>query len=115
MSSSPLAGVPSGLRTVRSSCLDDTGIVGAAVDGFGRLDILINCAGVLPLRVPLGDCPEEVWTAVIETNLNGVFYCLQGIIPQLKARGRWREVESPAGRIPAVLPPACGPSSAGCR
>lgn len=38
------------------------------------------------------NAPEEVWNH-----------------PQLKARGRWREVQSPAGAIPALLPPATLP------
>jgi crotonobetainyl-CoA:carnitine CoA-transferase CaiB-like acyl-CoA transferase len=28
--------------------------------------------------------------------------------PQLKARGRWTEVDTPAGRVPALLPPGIG-------
>ena len=46
----------------------------------------LDAAGIANARL---NTPEEVWAH-----------------PQLKARGRWREVDSPGGRIPAVLPPA---------
>ena len=73
-------------------------MVETAVNAFGRLDILINCAGVLPLRVPLGDCPEEVWTAVIETNLTGVYHCCKAALPALcESRGNVVNIASVAG------------------
>jgi NAD(P)-dependent dehydrogenase (short-subunit alcohol dehydrogenase family) len=73
-------------------------VVEAALNEFGRLDILINCAGVLPLRVPLGDCPEEVWTAVIETNLTGVYHCCKAALSALcESRGNIVNIASVAG------------------
>ncbi len=73
-------------------------MVETAVNEFGRLDILINCAGVLPLRVPLGDCPEEVWTAVIETNLTGVYHCCKAALPALcESRGNVVNIASVSG------------------
>jgi meso-butanediol dehydrogenase/(S,S)-butanediol dehydrogenase/diacetyl reductase len=73
-------------------------VVERAVNEFGRLDILINCAGVLHLRVPLGDCPEEVWTAVIETNLTGVYHCCKAALPALcESRGNVVNIASVAG------------------
>jgi meso-butanediol dehydrogenase/(S,S)-butanediol dehydrogenase/diacetyl reductase len=73
-------------------------MVDVAVNEFGRLDVLINCAGVLPLRVPLGDCPEDVWTAVIETNLTGVYHCCKAALPALcESRGNVVNIASVAG------------------
>ena len=56
------------------------------VAAFGGLDILINNAGV-GLFSPVADMTIEQWHQVIETNLNGVFYCCHAAIPHLRKRG----------------------------
>jgi len=37
---------------------------------FGKVDILVNCAGRIK-RAPTLDLPEEEWNAIVETNLTG--------------------------------------------
>jgi NADP-dependent 3-hydroxy acid dehydrogenase YdfG len=44
---------------------------------FGRLDLLFNNAGVFSARELLEDLTYEQWTAVVDTNLTGVFLCTQ--------------------------------------
>jgi len=44
---------------------------------FGRLDLLFNNAGVFSARSLLEDLTYEEWTAVVDTNLTGVFLCTQ--------------------------------------
>jgi len=44
---------------------------------FGRLDLLFNNAGVFSARGLLEDLTYEQWTAVVDTNLTGVFLCTQ--------------------------------------
>ena len=44
---------------------------------FGRLDLLFNNAGVGAPAVPIDELPLERWRAVVDTNLTGVFLCLQ--------------------------------------
>ena len=56
------------------------------VSAFGCLDILINNAGV-GLFSSVADMSIEEWHDVIDTNLNGVFYCCHAAIPQMRARG----------------------------
>ena len=59
----------------------------AAVEkDFGGLDVLVNNAGV-GVFGPIADLSVEDWHAVIETNVNGVFYCTKLAIPQMKKRG----------------------------
>ena len=53
---------------------------------FGGLDILINNAGV-GLFSHVADMTIEQWHDVIDTNLNGVFYCCHAAIPQMRQRG----------------------------
>ena len=45
------------------------------LDAFGRIDILVNCAGVWIPGETLIECSEENWDAVIDTNLKGTFLC----------------------------------------
>jgi 3-oxoacyl-[acyl-carrier protein] reductase len=56
------------------------------VKTFGGLDILINNAGV-GLFASVADMTVDDWRQVIETNLNGVFYCCHAAIPHLRERG----------------------------
>jgi NAD(P)-dependent dehydrogenase (short-subunit alcohol dehydrogenase family) len=48
----------------------------AVVAEFGRVDILVNCAGMTK-RTPTLDVPEEEWDAIIQTNLNGTLHACQ--------------------------------------
>src|SRR5216117_3746565 len=52
----------------------------------GGLDILVNNAGI-GIFAPVAELDPEDWRAVIETNLNGVFYCCHEAIPLMKKRG----------------------------
>ncbi len=61
-------------------------MVGAAVDRFGGLDILVNNAAV-GIMVEAAEMTGAQWRETIETNLNGVFYCTHAAIPRLRERG----------------------------
>lgn len=54
------------------------------VGAFGRLDALVNNAGVSRNR-PLAELTLEDWNAVIGTNLTGAFLCVKHAAPYLKA------------------------------
>lgn len=53
---------------------------------FGKLDILINNAGI-GSRNNVADMPVEEWSATIDTNLSGVFYCCHEALPLMKQTG----------------------------
>ena len=61
-------------------------VIERAETSFGGLDILINNAGVGRFQ-ELVDLSNEDWLEVIETNLNGVFFCCRAAIPALRRRG----------------------------
>lgn len=61
-------------------------LIEGAVQAFGRLDILINNAGVGHFA-PVAEMAVEDWQRVIETNLSGVYYCTHEALPHLKAAG----------------------------
>ena len=61
-------------------------VIDHATASFGGLDILINNAGVIRLQ-NLATQSIENWCEVMETNLNGVFFCCRAAIPVLRRRG----------------------------
>ncbi len=50
----------------------------------GRLDVLVNNAGVSAPAVPLEDISTEDWATVVDVNLTGTFYCCQEAIRLMK-------------------------------
>ncbi|MBL7119283.1 MAG: SDR family NAD(P)-dependent oxidoreductase, partial [Dehalococcoidia bacterium] len=52
-------------------------MVQSAVKEFGRVDVLVNCAGGAGRRpmIPLLDMSEEAWDAILALNLKGVYLC----------------------------------------
>jgi len=52
----------------------------------GGPDILVNNAGI-GVFAPVAEMDPDDWRAVIETNLNGVFYCCRQAIPRMRKRG----------------------------
>jgi len=62
------------------------GMVGAAIEGFGGVDILINNAGIFPM-LALKDLDVETFRRVIEVNLTGLFLCTKAVSAQMIARG----------------------------
>jgi NAD(P)-dependent dehydrogenase (short-subunit alcohol dehydrogenase family) len=65
-------------------------LVGAALDAFGRLDVLVNNAGILRDRM-LVSMSEEEWDVVVDCHMKGHF------VPTRFAAAHWRE-EAKAGR-----------------
>jgi 3-oxoacyl-[acyl-carrier protein] reductase len=53
---------------------------------FGRIDALVNCAGI-GYTTPFEELAPEEWRDTIDTNLGGVYHCCRAIVPLLKAAG----------------------------
>ncbi len=51
----------------------------------GRIDILVNCAGILKVR-PLVDSTIADWDDVARVNLSGVYYCSKAVLPGMMAQ-----------------------------
>ena len=62
-------------------------MVKAALDSFGRVDVLFNNAGISGVRALTGEQSPEDWRRVIDVNLNGVFYCTRAAIPAMLEQG----------------------------
>lgn len=61
-------------------------MVAEAEQAFGRIDGLVNNAGVMPSG-PLLDVSDEEWERVLGINLSGPFYCSRAALPGMVERG----------------------------
>ena len=70
-------------------------MVAATLERFGRVDVLVNNAGlftaILPRR-PLEEIAAESWDRVMAVNVKGVFLCVQAVVPAMKGQGGGRIV-----------------------
>ncbi len=61
-------------------------LIEAATKAFGRVDILVNNAGTNLKERTLRELTPESWDMMIRTNLDGAFYCMNAVLPQMFAR-----------------------------
>lgn len=62
--------------------------VTAALDRFGRIDVLFNNAGIEGRPAPIAECPEELFDEVMAVNVRGIFLGLRYVLPAMLAAGR---------------------------
>lgn len=81
-----------------SRACEASALIDAVVERWGRLDVLVNNAGITRDAL-LMRTSDEQWADVLATNLNGVFFCTRAAVrPMMKARfGRVVNISSIAG------------------
>jgi len=60
--------------------------VQSALDNWGRVDVLINNAGIMPLS-PLAAGKQDEWERTIDVNIKGVLWGIGAVLPVMEAQG----------------------------
>lgn len=83
---------------------DRTRMVDETLAAFGRLDALVNNAGIQRVALPL-DVDEEHWDSVMAVNAKAVFFCCQAALRHMAPRrsGRIVNVASMAGKTASTI------------
>ncbi len=91
------------------------GIVGGIADQFGRVDVLVNMAGISPTVRPSEEVSDDEWARVLEVNLSGTFYCCReaGRLMLEKGSGSIVNVSSVHGSTGVARMAAYGASKGG--
>ena len=116
-----VAGELEKIGPVHATVLDVTNaddVEGAAADArdhWGRIDILVNSAGILGPIADFAGYPEDEWHRVIEVHLTGTFLCCRAAIAGMVAQdyGRIVNISSDAGKEGAPRMPAYSAAKAG--
>jgi NADP-dependent 3-hydroxy acid dehydrogenase YdfG len=61
-------------------------LIGRATARFGTVDVLVNNAGTNLKARGIRELTPEAWDSLMDTNLNGAFYCTHYVLPQMFAR-----------------------------
>jgi NADP-dependent 3-hydroxy acid dehydrogenase YdfG len=81
-------------------------VAGQIVGKHGRIDLLVNSAGINVAKRRWDDMELDGWTKLVEINLNGVLYCMRAVLPTMREQkdGSIINVSSWAGRHVSKMP-----------
>ena len=87
----------------RIDVTDETAIaqgIERIVAKFGKIDILVNCAGITGPTMPIEDYSLSDWRRTLDINLTSTFLCCRAVVPLMRARnaGRIVNLASIAGK-----------------
>jgi NAD(P)-dependent dehydrogenase (short-subunit alcohol dehydrogenase family) len=88
-----------GIRVDVANEADAAELARATVERFGRIDVLVNNAGIYASLVPqpFEDIDPEEWRQVMDVNVLGMFLCCRAVMPTMKAQGAGRIVNIASG------------------
>lgn len=73
----------------------------AAINRFGRIDILINNAAMFGgvKNKPFDQIPEDEWDRMLAVNVKGMWHCCKAVVPTMKKQGKGKIVNISSGTI----------------
>lgn len=76
------------------------GMIKRTMEKFGRIDILVNCAGGFKRQRRVWDLSLEEWNEIVDVNLTGTFIASKAVLPAMREQhwGRIINISSTAGR-----------------
>lgn len=86
------------LKTDVSIANEVKALVKKAIDSFGKIDVLVNNAGIMPLA-PLSALKVDEWDSMIDVNIKGVLYGIAAALPEFQKQksGHFINLASVAG------------------
>ncbi len=83
-------------------------ITRTTIERFGRIDVLINNAGVSSNKSLIADTPDLEWNEIIDVNLHGVFRMMKAVVPRMRQQKKGNIVNL-SSNITKRLAPTFGP------
>ena len=89
-----------------SKAADVNAVAEAILKRYGRIDLLVNSAGINVPKRSWADLELEGWDELVDINLNGVLYCMRAVLPAMRSQkdGSIINICSWAGRHVSKMP-----------
>lgn len=93
-----------GIKADVSKKCDVDLVIEETVKKYGKIDVLINCAGICQVK-SIEDLTEEDWDKVININLKGTFFMCQAVLKEMKKlqSGKIVNIGSLAGEVGGIV------------
>jgi NAD(P)-dependent dehydrogenase (short-subunit alcohol dehydrogenase family) len=73
-------------------------------DRFGRIDVLVNNAAVLPPFTPVEAIDEAAWDRLMAVNVKGMWLCSKAVLPAMRAQGWGRIINMSSDTVSSGVP-----------